>query len=187
MEERSDEKLIADYLRGDEGALEVLIKRYLKPIYSFSFRFVGNKQEAEDATQDVFVKVWRNLKKFDRKKSFKTWIFHIAKNTCIDCLKKKKAIPFSDFQTSTNRNTVVDSLVDSTSLPDELFKRIDVAQILKSAMEKLSPRYSMVLFLRHNDHFTFQEIAETMGEPLYTIKSRYRRALIQLRKMLLKQ
>ena len=73
----SDQKLIADYLGGDEKALEILIYRYLKPIYSFVYRYVGNEQEAEDITQEIFVKAWRNLKKFNQNKSFKTWIFTI--------------------------------------------------------------------------------------------------------------
>ncbi len=72
---RLDEKLIADYLAGDEQSLELLIKQYLKPIYSFVSRYVGNGQEAEDITQEVFVRVWRSLKKFDQTKSFKTWVF----------------------------------------------------------------------------------------------------------------
>ena len=92
---RSDEQLVWDYLKSDEKSLELLIRRYLKPIYSFVYRYVGKAHDADDVTQDVFVKVWRNLKKFDREKSFKTWIFAIAKNTAFDHLKKKKAIPFS--------------------------------------------------------------------------------------------
>ena len=86
----SDEQLINNYLKGDEKSLEILIHRYLKPIYNFVYRYVNNKQEAEDVTQEVFVKTWRNLKKFKRNKSFKTWIFSIAKNTAIDSFKKKK-------------------------------------------------------------------------------------------------
>jgi len=87
--ERLDSQLIADYLKGDEKSLEILFGRYLKPIYSFVYRFVGEGQEVEDVVQDIFLKVWRNLKKFDRSRSFKTWIFSIAKNTAIDYLKKK--------------------------------------------------------------------------------------------------
>jgi RNA polymerase sigma-70 factor (ECF subfamily) len=86
----SDEKLITDYLRGDEKSLEILIKRYLKPIYSFTFRFVRDGQEAEDITQEVFVKMWRNLKKFKKNERFKNYLFTIAKNTCFDFLRKKK-------------------------------------------------------------------------------------------------
>jgi len=59
----SDQQLVADYIAGNEKSLEILIKRYLKPIYSFSYRYVGNPQNAEDVTQEVFVKVWLNLEK----------------------------------------------------------------------------------------------------------------------------
>lgn len=180
----SDEQLIVDYLAGDEKSLEILIKRYLKPIYSFSYRYVDNSQDAEDITQEVFVKVWRNLKKFDQSKSFKTWIFHIAKNTSFDLFKKKKAIPFSKFENEEGENTLIETLTDPSPLPNEIFERAGIAEILNVAINQLNPKYRMVLFLRYNDHFTFREIAEALGEPLNTVKSRYRRAIILLKKLL---
>lgn len=184
MQDHSDQQLIANYLAGDEQSLELLIKRYLKPIYSFVSRYVGNGQEAEDITQEVFVRVWRNLKKFDQNKSFKTWIFSIAKNTAIDFFKKKKSIPFSEFENEKRENMITETLADPSPLPQELLERADMAQMLNSAMEKLSPKYRMVLFLRYNDHFNFREIAESLGEPENTIRSRHRRALIMLKKIL---
>ena len=179
-----DQYLINRYLNGDQKSLEVLIQHYLKPIYSFTYRYVGNRQDAEDVTQEAFVKVWRNLKKFDQQKSFKTWIFAIAKNTAFDHLKKKKAIPFSYFENEKGENMIVETLADPSPLPNELLERTGVAQMLTSAMEALSPKYRMVLFLRYNDHFNFREIAESLDEPLNTVKSRHRRALIMLKKLL---
>ena len=179
-----DEILIRKYLAGDEQSLELLIKQYLKPVYSFVSRYVGNGQEAEDITQEVFVRVWRNLKKFDQNKSFKTWLFSIAKNASLDFLKKKKAIPFSEFDTEEGGNRITDTLADPSPLPLELLEKAGMARMLNEAMEKLSPQYRMVLFLRYNDHFNFREIAESFGEPLHTITSRHRRALIQLQKLL---
>ena len=184
MENSSDKQLIIDYLSGNEKSLEVLIKRYLKPIYSFAYRYVGNDQEAEDITQEVFVRVWRNLKKFDQNKKFKTWIFSIAKNTSIDWLRKKKAIPFSNFENEKGENWLIKTIADPCPLPDEIFEQTGIAKILNSAMNQLSPKYRMVLFLRYNDHFTFREIAESLNEPISTIKSRHRRALILLKKLL---
>jgi len=182
----SDEQLITDYLAGDEKSLEILIKRYLKPIYSFVYRYVGNGQEVEDITQEVFVKVWRNLKKFDKQKSFKTWIFSIAKNTSIDCLRKKKAVPFSNFENEAGENLLTKTLADPTLLPNEIFEQARIAEMLNAAMNQLTLKYRMVLFLRYNDHFTFREIAEVLGESLNTVKSRHRRALIQLKGLLSK-
>ena len=187
-----DQELISNYLDGNQISLEILIRRYLKPIFSFVYRYVGNKQSAEDITQEVFVKVWRNLKKFDQEKSFKTWIFAIAKNTAFDHLKKsrsafggKKTIPFSEFENEAGENMITKTLVDPSPLPQELLEKADIVQILASAMEKLSPKYRMVLFLRYNDHFIFREIAESLGESINTVKSRHRRALIILKTFLL--
>lgn len=185
MLERNDEKLVAEYLKGDEKSLEILIKQYLKPIYSFVYRYVGDTADAEDITQEAFVRMWRNIKKFDQQKNFKTWIFSIAKNASIDFLRKKKAIPFSEFENEEGGNAIIDTLVDPAPLPDEIIERADMVHLLTSALEKLSPKYRMVLFLRYNDHFTFREIAESLSEPLHTIKSRHRRALIVLKEILI--
>lgn len=194
----SDQELVLNYFNGDLESLEILIRRYLKPIYSFVCRYIGNKQDAEDVTQVVFVKVWRNLKKFDREKSFKTWIFSIAKNSCIDFLRKKKTISFSEFsargetspswgeENEKGKNGLTDALTDPHPLPQELLEKADMAQMLTSVMDNLSPKYRMVLFLRYNDHFTFREIAEALNEPLHTVKSRHRRALVMLREILAK-
>jgi len=182
--DHSDQQLIADYLAGDEKSLEVLFGRYLKSIYSFTYRYAGGGQDAEDVTQEVFVKVWRQIKKYDQSKSFKTWIFSIAKNTAIDFLKKKKAIPFSEFENEGGENMIIETLADPSPLPTELLEKAGMRQMLTSAMDKLSPKYRMVLFLRYNDHFNFREIAESLGEPLPTITSRHRRALIKLKKIL---
>ena len=184
MENLSNQRLIENYFKGDEKSLEILIGKCLKPIYSFIYRYVGNAQEAEDITQDVFVKVWRNLKRFDREKSFKTWIFSIAKNTAIDFLKKKRTMQFSDFENERGESTILEKFIDSSPLPNELLERKDLMGTLAKAIGKLLPKYRMVLFLRYNDHFTFQEIAESLGEPLNTVKSRYRRGLIILKKLL---
>jgi len=185
MEDRSDQQLISAYFKGEEKSLEVLIGRYFKPIYSFTYRYVGSAQDAEDITQDAFVKAWRNLKKFDPGRSFKTWVFSIAKNTCIDFLKKKKSIPFSRFEKENGENALLETLADSSPLPDELLEREGLGEALSKAMEVLSPKYRLVLFLRYNDHFNFREISEIFNEPLHTIKSRHRRALILLRKLLI--
>lgn len=184
MESYYDEQLVVDYLKGNKEALEILIKRYLKPVYNFSFRFIGNSQEAEDITQEIFIKVWRNLKKFDQNKKFKTWIFSIAKNTCLDCQKKKRTIPFSELKYIDDSKSFVENIPDTHFLPNELLERIDLTNFLNKVLEKLSPKYRMVLLLRYNDHFTFQEIADALEESINTVKSRYRRGIVLLRKLL---
>ncbi len=88
METQTDEQLASRSARGDQPAFEILLRRYLKIIYGFVYRLLGNTQDAEeeDATQEVFLKSWKNLKRFDEQRSFKAWIFGIARHTAIDLL-----------------------------------------------------------------------------------------------------
>lgn len=185
MNEYSDEHLVERYLAGDEASLEMLVKRYLAYIYSFIYRFVGASDYAEDITQDTFVRVWKNLKKFDQQKSFKTWIFSIAKNASIDFLKKKKTLPFSYFENEKGENVLSETLYDESPLPSEVFEQKELAEKVHVFIDSLSPSYRVVLFLHYNEHFTFQEISDSLEESIHTIKSRHRRALALLKKMIL--
>ncbi len=173
-----DEQLVNDYLAGDEKSLEVLIKQYLKPIYSFVYRYVGNSQEAEDITQEAFVKVWKNLKKFKKGKNFKTWVFEIAKNTSIDFLRKKKSIPFSQFENENGQNMLLETLADSQTTLRDNFN----TETLNLAIDGLPSRYHIVFKHRYTDGLKFYEIAKLLGEPINTVKSRYRRAVNILKK-----
>jgi RNA polymerase sigma-70 factor, ECF subfamily len=171
----TDGQLVNQYLKGDEVSLEILIKKYLKQVYNFIYRYVNNSSDAEDITQEVFVKTWRNLKKFDQNKSFKPWLFTIAKNTCFDFFKKKKFISLSLFEDYS------DKLVDSSASPSKLINSLDAQQKIIPAMGKLSPQYRLVLHLYYHDQLNFREISEKLNESINTIKSRYRRALVILK------
>jgi RNA polymerase sigma-70 factor (ECF subfamily) len=184
MDNISDEKLVGEYLDGDEKALEELVRRYLKSIYNFSLRFAGNSSSVEDITQDVFVKVWKNLKKFDRTKSFKAWIFKIAKNTALDYLRQKKILVFSELENEDEENNSLDNIPDLAPLPDEIFDRQNLKEELLAAIDKLPLKYKMVVTLHGLEELTFLEISEILDEPLNTVKSRYRRGLLLVREIL---
>ncbi|MFA5747207.1 MAG: sigma-70 family RNA polymerase sigma factor [Candidatus Paceibacterota bacterium] len=184
MQDLSDKELIEKYLKGDEKALEFLISRYLKTVYGFVYRFAGNEQDAEDITQESFVKAWGSIKKFDRKKSFKSWIFKIARNTAIDLLRKKKTVPFSKFDGEDGKNAIIETLADTGPLAQEIFERKSIAQEITVALSELPLKYKAVFSLRHDSDLSFQEIAESLDEPVNTVKSRYRRALIALKNVL---
>ncbi len=179
----TDEELVLRSLKGDDDALKLLILRYLKLIFNFVRQYVNDFHLAEDITQDVFVKVWKNLGKFDQTKSFKNWIFKIAKNTVFDFLKKKKILSFSMFEEQEDQN-LVKNLVDPELLPDELLRRKDLKKIVETALEKLDAPYRAVIFLYYQNGFNFREIADILEESIDTIKSRHRRALIALKKYL---
>ncbi len=178
MEKHSDRQLISEYLKGDEKSLEVLIKRYLKQIYGFAYKYVKDSQNAEDITQEVFVKAWKNIRKFNRQKDFKPWIYAIARNASLDFLKKKKPVLFSDLE---NSKDFADNIRDKSLLQDKLSEQTDLNKVLMSEMDKLSVKYRLVLSMYYKDCFNFREISKILGESINTVKSRHRRGLILLR------
>ncbi len=181
---RSDVELISAYLDGDRQSLDVLVARYFKQIYGFAARWAGNAEDAEDITQETFVKAWRHLKRFDSERSFKTWLFAIAKNTALDFLKKRRAVPFSAFETDEGENLLLETLADAAPLPHEMLERKEAGTIIRDVLKNLSPKQRRSLTLRFNDDLTFRAIAERLAEPLHTVKSRNRRALAVLGKLL---
>ncbi len=176
--------MISQYLAGDLESLEILIQKYLKSIYGFVYRYIGNPADAEDVTQEVFFKVWKSFKKFDQKRNFKTWLYSIAKNASIDYLRKKKNIPLSKFENEEGDNSIADNLADLAPLAPELFDRENLAEELNQAMEKLSSACREVIYLHYHDELDLAEIAEILGESVNTTKSRHRRALVELRKII---
>ena len=179
MDSFTDEQLTAKYLKKDEKALEELVKRYLPLIFGFVKKYTGNQDNASDITQEVFVKVWKNIKSFDQTKSFRTWIFTIAKRTAIDELRRQKAIPFSALQEEGFENSIVD---ESPSVLDQIFLQ-QQSKELSMALAKLPAHYNSVIRL-YNNGLNFREVAAKLMEPLNTVKSRYRRGLALLKKLL---
>lgn len=184
MQEQDDRQLIANYLKGDRESLELLVRRYLKPLHRFVRSYAHDDVSAEDITQEAFVKMWRNIKKFDPHRSFKAWMFTIAKHTALDAIKKKKAVPFSRFENEAGENVLMETIADPTTGPHEHALRRAEAQALQGAIGTLSTKYRAVLSSYYHDHLNFREIAYVSGESLNTVKSRHRRGLLLLHKLL---
>ena len=177
-----ENNLIEKTLSGDEEAFAEIVKIYLNQIYNFVFRLAGDCDAADDLTQETFVKAWRNLKKFDQKRNFKTWLFTIAKNTAFDWLKKKKEIPFSTFADEEGESWL-ENVVDENILPDEILERSDLAEEMEKIIQKLPPHYRAILLLHYKEDFSLHEIAEIIGELYNTIKSRHQRGLVRLKEL----
>jgi RNA polymerase sigma-70 factor, ECF subfamily len=176
-----ENNLIQKILSGDEDAFAEIVKIYLNPIYNFVYRLAGDRGAAEDLAQETFVKAWKNLKHFDLEKSFRTWLFTIAKNTTYDWLKKKKEIPFSNFADEEGGNWL-ENVADENILPDGILERSDFEKEFEKILEKIPVRYRAILLLRYKEDFSLHEIAEILGEPYNTIKSRHQRGLEMLKK-----
>ena len=183
--DRSDAELIAAHIAGDEAAFGTLVERHLKAVYSFVVRFVGSEHDAEDITQETFLKAWKSASNYRAEASaFKTWVLRIARNTAIDHLRKKKHIPLSAFENSEGHNVLAETVSDERELPDETMARMQDVQALTAALEHLHPNAREVLLLHYTNGLTFLEIGEMLGEKQNTIKSRHHRAVLQLRALL---
>ena len=183
MEENNDEYLIGEYLKGNQDSLRILIDKYTSSIYNFTVRFVGN-DSAKDITQDVFIKVWKNIEKFYIEKAhFKTWIFTIARNTITDYLRKKKMVMFSslDKEEESFENNIEDEVI----LPDEAMIKLEDKDFLNNLLDKLPINYKEVLILHYQEEMTFNDIGFLIGKPMNTVKSIHRRALIYLKKIIM--
>ena len=182
--DQTDEEIILTYKNGDEEAFKKLIKRYTTPLYNFTARLT-NRNDAPDIVQEVFIKVWKNIRHFDVKKaSFKTWIFTIAKNTTTDFLRKKKSLLFSDMGSEEDINSFAENIPDDKLLPDTALQKLQDSQFLDKILLKLQPNYREVLILHYQEEMTFEEIGKILDKPLNTVKSQHRRAIIELRKTL---
>lgn len=186
MADISDEKLVEQYLKGDEEALAFLIHKYTSPIYNFTAQIVGRGQNAEDITQETFIKAWKSLKRFDVNKKFKTWLFYIAKNTAIDYLRKRKIATVDlNIDVGEDEEDGVEKLADPAILPFENLVLQEQAEIVQKAVDGLPEIYRAVLNLYYQEQLSLPEIAEVFKEPVDTIKSRHRRALLKLKELLI--
>jgi len=177
-----DRKIIEEFLEGDEDSFNILVNRYLGPIYGFLFQMVRDASVCDDLAQETFVKAWKNMGKFDNGKSFKTWIFTIAKNTAYDFFKKKKTIPFSNFYDE-NGNNKLENFSDGNILPDEILNRKDIAKEMEEKLKEIPKKYQVILTLHYKEDFSLQEISEILKVPYNTIKSGHSRALGKLREV----
>jgi RNA polymerase sigma-70 factor, ECF subfamily len=159
--------------------MESIVKQHLKSVYNYAYRMTKNQNEAEDITQEVFVKVWKNLNKFDKEKNLKTWLFAITRNTAIDYLRKRKNILFSEKEEFFEEN-----ISDIESLPDEIFIKKELVKEVEEALAKIRPDWREVILLHYTENMTFEEISEVVGKPLNTVKSHHLRALHQIRSLL---
>lgn len=176
--------LILQAKSGDDEAFDTLARRYLPSLYRFSVRYLGNKDEAEDAVQDALFKAWKALDRFDTKKPFRPWIFRVLRNSATDLMRKRKSVAFSTLDGERYDSAFAETIPDLEPLPDELFRRAELGETVRAALAALTPRERLVLLLRYEDSFSFEDIAAISGIPAGTVRSLHHRALKSLRQIL---
>lgn len=180
----NDRDLIQAHRKGDKVAFEQLVDLYVDRVYSFSRRLSGDASIADDATQETFIKVWKSLGKFDEAKSFKTWIFAIARNSVIDMLRKRKDVAFTSLDGDGDEPSFADGVADDAPLADVLASNADLREALDTVLSKIDAMDRSIVLLHDVEDLTFEEISGMVDRPMNTVKSRYRRAVMLLRDLL---
>jgi len=178
-QETTDEELIARFQNGDNYAFDLLVKRYKDPLMNFVFRFVGDKNEAEDIVQETFLRLFKNKHYYKEIAKFSTWIYTIAGNLAKTELRKRKRRKL--FSISHYMSTEKDyDIPDEKTSPESDTNTVITDKIIQNAIDKLSPKFKQVIVLRDIQGFSYEEIAEIVNIPLGTVKSRVNRARLKL-------
>jgi len=171
------DSLIEQCLAGDQAAWEQIVRQNWRKVFNVAYKFVGKHDEAEDLTQDIFLKIFKALKTFDRRANFQTWIISISRNLCIDHYRSVRK----------ERQTIARD-VDSNDLQQVTPERGPYAQAehhdlraqLRQALETLPITLRTAVVLRDLQELSYQEIADRLGLPEGTVKSRINRGRIEL-------
>lgn len=184
MENLTNEQLVEKYLKGDKKSLEILIQQNLNAVYGFVYKYIGEQDDAEDVTQEVFVKMWKKIKKYKPDYKFRTWLFTIAKNTSLDYLKKKRPESFSSLQAD-NGLDFLENIEGGNESPLEIIKTEEKRNEIRQTLGNLPADQREAIKLRYEDGLKFREMADVLGEPANTVKTRHRRALQMFKKYFL--
>lgn len=183
MEQR-DEELIQLYQNGEKKAVEMLFQRYKNRILNFCLRLLGNRADAEDITGEVFLALFSNRYNVQSNAKFSTWLFTIARNQCVSCIRKKKSFVsmwFSSKDSNKEEQWDVEDKQDHSR--NQLVKKEEAKQV-QQAITKLAFDQRETLILREYHHFSYDEIAQIRNCSLENVKILIFRAREQLRKEL---
>ncbi len=176
-----ENKLIDEAKMGNFESFGDLVTMYEKKIYNYCLRMTNRREDAEDLTQEVFVRVYKGLKGFQGNSQFSTWIFRIAHNICIDHYRKSKFTMVSLSQPKNEEDQREIDLPSEDPTPEEEALRKEQQEFLLKCIGELRPEYKTVIILRDLQHHSYEEIAEILDVPLGTVKSHISRARSALR------
>jgi len=163
---QEDEQLVRAFKSGDEKAFDQIFGKYNVPIYSLCYRYTRNEADARDLTQEVFIKIYRNLAKFNMRSKFFTWVYRIAVNACIS-FKRREHEPRSPLEVEVQ--------------VEPIGERVEMRVAIDDALMKLPERQRMTFILRHYEGYTYDEIGGIMGITAGAAKANHHQAVKKLR------
>ncbi len=177
-----EEKVVERCLQGDDAAWETIVTSYAKRIYNLSYRYTCRRDEAEDLTQEIFIRVYQNLKSFRSDSgSFQSWVMRVGRNLIIDHFRRTRR-----FQQAAGTEEMETMNLKDEKVPDPLRKaeQLEASRFLMEGLQGLVPELKEAIILRDLEGMAYLEIAEMLGIPEGTVKSRINRARLELAKLL---
>jgi|SRR5579864_2694977 len=166
--------------RREPGAFEALVRRHQGPLYNFCLRMLGQSEDAADVAQETFVQLYSHLGRLDEHEPIAPWLFRVARNRCIDVIRRRRTVPLA-----VDDHAVPEfDPADNEPLPDELAERADLQRLLTQAIQALPPAYAEVVSLRYAGERSFAEIAQILGCDEGAARVRFHRAKALLRRQL---
>lgn len=182
--------LVRRCLGGDAAAWEEIVRLYNRRIYNLCYRFTNSSDDAQDLTQDVFIKVYRTLASYDVEKgAFTTWLTTLTRNLLVDHFRRSRQDRVTDSIDATSREeedalSVSDRLQDTGPSPDDHLASRETQKMVRQALARLSPELREAVILRDLQDMDYKEIAETLRVPEGTVKSRINRGRMELARLL---
>jgi RNA polymerase sigma-70 factor (ECF subfamily) len=186
FDRRADLKLIRRCKRGEEAAFQEVLQRYRGPVYNLCWRMTRNDEDARDLGQEVFIKVFSLLDRYDEQYAFSSWLFRIATNHCIDHLRRQR-LRFLSLERDGGGDEEEEAemqIADAGPPPDVVVQRQEALDRLEEVIGELPPHYRVITLLRHDQQLSYEEIAESLHLPLGTVKARIHRARSMIQQLL---
>jgi RNA polymerase sigma-70 factor (ECF subfamily) len=169
--------------RREPGAFEALVRRHQVPLFNFCLRMLGQAEDAADVAQETFVQLYSHLERLDVHEPLAPWLFRVARNRCIDVIRRRRTVPLTVTDDADNSLHALEP-ADDEPLPDELAERADLQRLLTRAIAALPPTYSEVVALRYAGDRSFAEIAQILECDEGAARVRFHRAKAVLRREL---
>jgi RNA polymerase sigma-70 factor (ECF subfamily) len=169
----SSEDLMVRVSKGDDEAFEILVTRHQTPVLNLIYRFLGDRAQAKDLAQEVFLRVWQSAKTYEPKAKFTTWIYRIATNLCLNELKtarRRKWFPFYRSEES-HENAAEDTYSDDSPTAEDLLLSKERSRQISEALQDLPENQRMALVLKRYDDLSYQEIAQILGCSVSAVES----------------
>ena len=181
----SDQELIKLCKQGDRQAFNQLVEKYQDRVVNMAYGLLSNKEDAYDAAQETFIKVYRSINSFAEKSSFGTWIYRILSNVCKDMLRKRqRTIKVVSIHNSGDDNENIFDIPDHNPTPEEATEKTELQEKVWEALGKLKAEYREVIVYIDMQGLSYEEVGSALGCPVGTVKSRLNRARAALKKIL---